>query len=187
MDVLGGDVVRYLLYAPRPAMLRELDRVRLAQARNAALQRSIFDYTFGQALYEDAKAGCPTLAAGLLLAPHEAVPGTLVAAHSELAQTVWPFSWFVALQLGGRGADAGRNSPRQSPGTPRWHPVNGPGVNEMNDPTGIPIVPFLRGDPKAVRDVVQRCGEKSDSLRDQPFLPSHTMTIEVVAGGTLPG
>lgn len=190
MEVLGGDVVRYLLYAPRPSMLRDWDRTRLAQARNGALQRHIFDYTFGQALYQDAKDGCPTLAAGMFLAPHEAVPSTVVAAHSELAQTVWPFSWFVALQLGGRRADPGRPSPRRGSGNPAqpvWNPVNGPEAKEMSDPKGIPIVPFLRGDPHAVQDVVRRCGEQSDNIRESPFLPSHTMTIEVVPGGTLPG
>ncbi len=188
--VVGGDFVRYLLYAPRPAMLGERDRARLAQARNSALAGHIYDYLFGQALYEDAKAGCPTLAAGMLLARHSDVPTTVLAAHSQLAQTVWPFSWFISLQFGGMRVSRLRSPKQPSPNSePKliWHLVGGvlgePGIPSWN----VPVIPFLRGDHEVVQLVIHLCGEVNDNVRDYKFLPPHTMTVEVSPGGALPG
>lgn len=179
-DVLGQEAVKYLLYCPRPSSLRHADRAILAQARNEALSGHIFDYLFGQQVYADAMQGGPTLAAGMLMAPCDAVPSTVQAAHRQLTQSIWPFSWFIAMHVAESGG--------------RQAGFLGPDPKASSD-GGRPLSDFLRGDPQAVHDVLRRCAVSNQESSESPlpiddflsgrFLPSHVMTIEIAPGGAL--
>jgi hypothetical protein len=163
--------VTYLLYCPRPAALDQLVQSKLAYLRNQSLTHHIFDYTFGQELYNDLGTTESTLAAGLFTCEPGDLPMNLGQVHRQVLRGCSPLSWFLTSHFQNAGA---RHIPGQ---VDRRFPGRLPNVPEQRA-KGI-----VTGDAETIRWLVRALAETDEG--PFPVLPHHTLTIEIEIGGDL--
>jgi len=97
---VGVPFVEFLLYCPRPAMLDQMTRQKLAHLRNSSgLATRIFDYTLGLILHEELGLAESSLTAGIFVAPLDHVPTVLGEIHFSILERFHPLSWFLASHL----------------------------------------------------------------------------------------
>ena len=112
-DQLGYDLVRYLLYCPRPDRLpRELAEA-LRHLRDVNVQNRLFDGIAGLEMRSSLVRNGETLEPGIVIAKPSALPTTLSETYGSLFTGCIPWSWFLTLWLtqrrtnGDQGPDGG--------------------------------------------------------------------------------
>ena len=171
-ELLGCDLVKYLLYCPRPTSLDKLTAAKLAHLRNLSLNGEIFDFARGLALHRELEAGGETLAAGVFVAKANAAPKTLAQMHREIFNSTVPLSWLLTLEF----AHVGR-----SEGWPSGTPF---GVDHASLDSGQAeiIEGILAGDETVTRAIGVLAGRNAD-FAPLRVLPRHKILISISAGG----
>ncbi len=172
-EILGPDVVRYLLYCPRPELLDDLTRQKLLHLRRHELVTQIFDYVLGLELRGELERPDSSLAAGMFVALLEGGPATLGAVHRGIFRSTLPFSWFIVSHCfsSGPGAHHGMRHPDR-PG--RMEP---PGAN------GEWVRRIVTGDTQAIDRLLAELGETAEG--PWPVLPQHTLTVGLGVGTSM--
>ncbi|MGW5142903.1 hypothetical protein ACWEPH_27920 [Nocardia beijingensis] len=163
--VLGCELIRYLLYCPRPENLNPQNAAILRHLRDLNLSDKIFDYTHGMELYANLVSRNPILDAGLVVAPVSAVPKTLAQTYEQMFSKSLPWAWFMTFWLAGIGTA---------------HSL----LEEMRSDRQPEIASrIVKGDPTAVRELLSRVGQLDD--RNFRFMPANTVTITASVGANL--
>jgi hypothetical protein len=171
-EVLRCDLVKYLLYCPRPSSLDGLTEAKLAHLRNKAVTGSIFDYMRGLALHRELQSGGKTLAAGIFVAKADGLPSTLGATHRKIFKETVPLSWLLALEF----ADVGQSED--------WWPEAPFGVDHgfLDEESKRIVQGIVQGDESVTQEIGVLAGRNAD-LPPLRVLPRHTINITVSAGG----
>ena len=169
-EILGNDVVRYLLYCPRPELVDETTRQKLLHLRRHDLVQHIFDYILGLELRGELERPDSTLAAGMFVAPLDGAPRTLGEVHKTILAPTLPFSWFVVTHCFSSG-----------PGTHRG--MRHPEHVEPPHPNKDWVRGIVTGDRKAIDRLVATLGEAVDG--PWPILPQHTLTVRLGIGTSM--
>jgi hypothetical protein len=159
---LGYDLVRYLLYCPRPESFDKTTAAALRHLRDVNVGRDIFDYSRGLELHRNSLRMSPLMDAGLVVAPVESCPSNLRQTYEGLFSSSLPWAWFLTFWL----VDGDFPRPfRSSALDPALHRAG---------------VLLASGDSTTVREVTRAV----DDLDDGPFplLPAHTITIVATVG-----
>jgi hypothetical protein len=171
-ELLGCDLVKYLLYCPRPSFLDKLTAAKLAHLRNRSVKGEIFDFARGLALHRELEAGGQTLAAGVFVANANALPKTLTQIHGAIFKSVIPLSWLLTLEFAEPGGFGDVPSGLLSC-------VNSADLDlkRARIVDGIVI-----GDEKVTQAIGILAGRNSD-FSPLRVLPRHTILISISAGG----
>jgi hypothetical protein len=171
-ELLACDLVKYLLYCPRPTSLDELTAAKLAHLRNLSLNGEIFDFARGLALHRELADGGQTLAAGVFVAKADGVPRSLAETHREIFRSTVPLSWLLTLEF----ADGWRWG-----GWPSGVPF---GVDHADLDAGQTqiVSGILAGDEQVTR-AIGALGGRSADFAPLRVLPKHTIVITISAGG----
>ena len=167
-ELLGCDLVKYLLYCPRPSSLDKLTAAKLAHLRNLAMNGDIFDFARGLALHRELEAGGQTLAAGVFVAKADEMPKTLAQTHGGIFKSTVPLSWLLTLEF----ADAGRFADLPF------------GVNRNHlDSERARIVDGILAGNEAVTQAIGVLAGRNANFAPLRVLPKHTISISISAGG----
>jgi hypothetical protein len=169
---LVGPFLCYLLYCPRPASLDLATKSQLARGRRNRLSDEQLDWDWDGTwpgisweIRNDLLLAEPTTAAGMFVVPLSDAPATLADVHGQIAP-VWgegtcPFAWFVIGHLFRSKALTVALS-----------------AEERDIAREI-----VRGNPAMV-DLVRATLSPELPDRPFPFLPAHTISIEIRTGPT---
>lgn len=186
---LKVDLLRYLLYCPRPATLEEGTRQELAYRRQSRLGGGIFDYTLGLQIRDELLSETSTLSAGIFTSACDDAPGTLRDVHSGILHTTSPLSWFIVSHLA-RGRYGVRDSMEGPHGRPM--PFGAPAVvaidsdgdlvngHEPEHQASVVAHGVVTGNADVIREVVNKADIPGDG--GFRFLPPHTVIIEIELG-----
>ncbi|MFE9328144.1 hypothetical protein ACIHDR_43070 [Nocardia sp. NPDC052278] len=165
---LDCELIRYLLYCPRPEDLDTSTAAILRHLRDLNISKEIFDFTQGMELYANLLSRNPILDAGLVVAPVSAVPKTLAQTYEQMFSESLPWAWFLTFWLTGTSSCGAA------------HPL----MEEMRSDRQPDIASrIVKGNPAAVRELLQQVGELD--ARDFRFMPANTVTITASIGPNL--
>ncbi|MFI6216989.1 hypothetical protein ACIBCD_33745 [Nocardia brasiliensis] len=160
-QLLGHDLIKYLLYCPRPDALPARDAATLRHVRDSQLANDLHDGPDGLELHAMLQQGSPRLDAGIIVSPIDAIPATLRATYEGLFQDQLPWSWFLTWWIVGL--------------------LNrGPDMVTKRDRSDSLAFQLAAGNSRAVAHLEKRKAlDTSDSLAGARFriLPAHTLTI----------
>lgn len=160
---LGYELVRYLLYCPRPERLPRGLAEGLRHMRDANVQDSLFDGIAGLEMHSSLVRSGNTLEPGIVVASPLAVPATLGGTYSSLFSGCTPWAWFLTLWL----TQAKLNDHSA------WEGFNACVDSDLEDL----MVRIVSGDQTAVTDMASAVEGLED--RQVPILPAHTMTVSI--------
>lgn len=170
--ILRCELIKYMLYCPRPKSLDELTEAKLAHLRNFSLEGNIFDYMRGLALHRELEAGGGSLAAGIFVSRAELMPKTLAGTHRSIFRSTVPLSWLIALEF----ANAGHSDD--------WWPEAPFGVDHSSlDATQREIVAGIMSGDEQVTHAIGILFGRNPDYAPLRLLPKHTVRINVSAGG----
>lgn len=164
---LGYELIRYLLYVPRPAQLPSTTAATLRHLRDVNIAGEIFDFSRGLELYANIIGDDPILDAGLVVAPAVGLPHTFAETYAHLFNSSLPWAWFLTDVVTNNGHFGDRAA-----GGSMWD-------NATPDRRDL-MLGVVRGEGESVSEL----SAAVDDLDDRPFavLPAHTITITVEVG-----
>lgn len=164
---LGYELIRYLLYVPRPAQLPTSTAAILRHVRDVNIAGNIFDFSRGLELYANMVGDDPVLDAGLVIAPVGGLPHTFADTYAQLFKSSLPWAWFLTdiVTNGGNLGD-------HASGGSMWDEAT-PDIQDL-------MLGIVRGEGESLSQLTAAV----DGLDDRPFtvLPAHTITITVEVG-----
>ncbi|MFG6432570.1 hypothetical protein [Roseateles sp. LYH14W] len=159
------DSFRYLLYCPRPNTLDADVAKELAYHRNKAVVGHIYDYAYGQALYDEVAAGGTSIGAGIFVANHKHTPANLGQVHSQVMRSTMPLSWFLLQHIPHEG---------------RLNPDSYEDEHLLRDEESDIVSKIACGDPEVVDIIASNLG--GGEAWNGTWLPHATMTITMSIG-----
>lgn len=172
-EVLGGDVVRYLVYCPRPELLDEITRLKLLHLRRRHLVHLIFDYALGLELRAELEQSESSLAAGMFVVPVEDAPRTLGQIHEALFNPTLPLSWFVVAHCFASGPGVTGDGARS-------RAVLSPLRRDADEDW---VTAIITGDQQAIDRLLIALGNAVEG--PWPILPQHTLIIRLGIGTSM--
>lgn len=164
---LGYELIRYLLYVPRPARLPSATAATLRHLRDVNIAEEIFDFSRGLELYANMIGDDPILDAGLVVAPAVGLPHTFADTYAQLFKSSLPWAWFLTDVVTNSG-----NLGDLASGGSMWDNAT-PANQDL-------MLGIVRGEGESLSELTAAV----DGLEDRPFtvLPAHTITITVEVG-----
>lgn len=165
-EYLGCELVKYLLYCPRPASLDTTTAGQLTHLRNRSIDGNIFDYARGLALHDELKGGGRTLAAGVFVADVKTHPKTFAETHASIFSATLPLSWMLTLEFARNGLPT---------------VIRGVTPDFLETDQAAIVRGIVEGDVNVTHALAEIAGRNPEfsALR---VLPRHTIQISVEAG-----
>lgn len=158
---LGYDLVRYLLYCPRPERLPKGLAEALRHLRDVNVQDRLFDGMAGLEMHDNLVRNGETLEPGIVVARPAGVPDTLRDTYGGLFSHSLPWAWFLTLWL----------TAHDAPSPLDWHDPEECLDLELEEL----MVAIVTGDQTAVSELAGVVEGLDD--RAIPILPPHTITV----------
>lgn len=172
-SLLGYDVVKYLLYTPRPEHLDVYLADQLRYRRDLNITRPIFDFAAGLTVHRELTRRRRFVDGGIIVAPIDPKPSDLQGTYDRLLGDSLTWAWYVGLLLIDTSNAGG---PFEPPGLlpARWSRAQ---LSRFSfSPVGL-----ASGDRATATAIAQGLGQ--EDLPRFPFLPRRSIRIRVAVGG----
>lgn len=171
--LLGYDIVKYLLYSPRPEHLDADLANELRHRRDLNIAKPIFDFTDGLHIHRELTRRRRFVDGGIIVSPLEPKPGDLAGTYDRLLGDSLTWAWYLALLfVDSNASDVSDVLPR------RWS------FSDLAHPAISPVDLAL-GRGTAAESIATSL-EQSDIPRFS-FLPKRSIHIRVGVGGDRQG
>ena len=176
-EILGGSYVKYMLYCPRPDKVDEDTKTKLAYLRTKKLSEEIFDFTYGQHLYQALLNNGESLKAGLFLADSGSMNFGEV--HAMILGDTCPLSWFIAINFLHKNQHLHSRLYSASPMSSQ--------SPSGSEPSQRLLEGIMSGDCKVIEELISKIRDVvPDKLIDNVLvLPKHIIKLRVSVGEQL--